>query len=493
MNKFISSTFQRLFDFESISSRLIVYILLASSLITLLGTGYQLYTDFRRDVDQIEERMSQIQSSYLRGIVNSLWMTDLRQAEVLLEGVMQLPDIEYAEIHSPEGVLLVKGELIEDQYLENRFPLRYTHQSEVFDLGELRLLASLNDVYARLWERLLIILLTQGIKTFLISGFIFVLVQFLITRHLSTMARYAHEVTPEKLDAPLVLLRHQRKDELNEVVVAFNRMRKSLQDYYHQLHSELTRRTSAEKELLGYKNTLEEQVVERTDELRSANQKLREENRERTQAETRLKSSLQEKEVLLQEVHHRVKNNMQIISSMLRLQFRNIHDEQLATLMSDLQQRIQIMSMVHEKLYQSTSLSHIDLPDFISHLSEELLSSFGITSDQVLLNLDLDPVSLNVNYTIPCGLIINELITNSLKYAFTEGRKGRLSIKLKILAGKRIFLTVDDDGPGLPPDLNWQNSHSTGMRLIHILSQQLKGEYSLKNNNGTCFELIFQE
>ena len=246
MNKFISSTFQRLFDFESISSRLIVYILLASSLITLLGTGYQLYTDFRRDVDQIEERMSQIQSSYLRGIVNSLWMTDLRQAEVLLEGVMQLPEIEYAEINSPEGVLLIKGELIEDQFLENRFPLRYTHQSEVFDLGELRLLASLNDVYARLWERLLIILLTQGIKTFLISGFIFVLVQFLITRHLSTMARYAHEVTPEKLDAPLVLLRHQRKDELNEVVVAFNRMRKSLQDYYHQLHSELTRRSSAE-------------------------------------------------------------------------------------------------------------------------------------------------------------------------------------------------------------------------------------------------------
>ena len=182
--------------------------------------------------------------------------------------------------------LLIQGELIDDQFLENRFPLRYTHQSEVFDLGELRLLASLNDVYARLWERLLIILLTQGIKTFLISGFIFVLVQFLITRHLSTMARYAHEVTPEKLDAPLVLLRHQRKDELNEVVVAFNRMRKSLQDYYHQLHSELTRRTSAEKELLGYKNTLEEQVVERTDELRSANQKLREENRERTQAET---------------------------------------------------------------------------------------------------------------------------------------------------------------------------------------------------------------
>ena len=161
--------------------------------------------------------------------------------------------------------------------------------------------------------------------------------------------------------------------------------------------------------------------------------------------------------------------------------------------MRELQQRIQIMSMVHEKLYQSTSLSHIDLPDFISHLSEELLSSFGITSDQVSLNLDLDSVALNVNYTIPCGLIINELITNSLKYAFTEGRKGRLNIKLKILAGKRIFLTVVDDGPGLPPDLNWQNSHSTGMRLIHILSQQLKGEYSLKNNNGTCFELIFQE
>lgn len=273
MNKIISLTSQRLFDFESISRRLIVYILLASSLITLLGTGYQLYTDYRRDVDLIEERMSQIKSSYLGGIVNSLWMTDLRQAEVLLEGVVQLPDMEYAEIQSPEGVLLVQGEVIEEQFLEYRFPLRYTHQSELFELGELRLLASLNEVYARLWDKLLIILLTQGIKTFLISGFIIVLVQFLITRHLGTMARYAHEITPEKLDSPLELHRHRRKDELNEVVVAFNRMRKKLQDYYHQLNSELIRRTSAEKELLGYKNTLEEQVLERTDELRSANKK----------------------------------------------------------------------------------------------------------------------------------------------------------------------------------------------------------------------------
>lgn len=493
MNKIISLTSQRLFDFESISRRLIVYILLASSLITLLGTGYQLYTDYRRDVDLIEERMSQIQSSYLGGIVNSLWMTDLRQAEVLLEGVVQLPDMEYAEIQSPEGVLLVQGEVIEEQFLEYRFPLRYTHQSELFELGELRLLASLNEVYARLWDKLLIILLTQGIKTFLISGFIIVLVQFLITRHLGTMARYAHEITPEKLDSPLELHRHQRKDELNEVVVAFNRMRKKLQDYYQQLNSELIRRTSAEKELLGYKNTLEEQVLERTDELRSANKKLQDENRERTKAETWLKSSLQEKEVLLQEVHHRVKNNMQIISSMLRLQFRHIHDEQLEIMMRDLQQRIQTMSMVHEKLYQSTSLSNIDLPDFISHLSKELLTSLGINADQVVLDLDLEPMTLDVNHTISCGLIINELITNSLKYAFTVGRKGKLSIKLKILPGNRIFLSVADDGPGLPPNQNLQDPHSTGMRLIQILSQQLKGEYSLKNDNGTYFELKFKE
>ena len=132
--------------------------------------AYQLYTDYRRDVGLIEERMIQIKSSYLRGIVNSLWMTDLRQAEVLLEGVVQLPDMEYIEIRSPEGVWLKHGKVTEEQVLEYRFPLRYIHQAEEFDLGELRLLASLDDVYARLWDKLLIILLTQAIKTFLISA-----------------------------------------------------------------------------------------------------------------------------------------------------------------------------------------------------------------------------------------------------------------------------------------------------------------------------------
>jgi two-component sensor histidine kinase/HAMP domain-containing protein len=401
--------------------------------------------------------------------------------------------MEYVEIQSPEGVWLKHGKEIEEQVLEYRFPLRYLHQSEEFDLGELRLLASLDDVYARLWDKLLIILLTQAIKTFLISGFILVLVQFLITRHLSSMARYAHEVTPEKLDAPLILHRKHRNDELNEVVVAFNRMRKSLQDYYQQIREELTRRTAAEKELLDYKNKLEEQVVVRTEELRTANKKLHEEVNERTLAEKKLTASLQEKEVLLQEVHHRVKNNMQIISSMLRLQFRNTKDEHLESLMSELQQRIHTMSLVYEKLYQSTSLSHIDLPDFISHLSQELLSSFGVSADQVLLKLDLEPMTLDVNCTIPCGLIINELITNSLKYAFAEGKKGGIEIMLKMLEHQRVFLSVCDDGPGLPAGTNWKHSHSSGMRLIHILSEQLKGEYKLKNDNGTCFELIFRE
>ena len=251
--------------------------------------------------------------------------------------------------------------------------------------------------------------------------------------------------------------------------------------------------TYAEKELLYYKNKLEEQVVERTNELHKANLKLHEEINERTQAEKKLTTSLMEKEVLLQEVHHRVKNNMQIISSMLRLQFRNTKDEHLESLMRELQQRIHTMSLVHEKLYQSTSLSHIDLPDFISHLSEELLTTFGISSEQVNLKLDLEPMTLDVNYTIPCGLIINELITNSLKYAFTEGRNGCIKIHLKSLDKKRVFLSVCDDGPGLPSETRWKDSKSTGMRLIHILSEQLKGEYKLKNDNGTCFQLIFQE
>ena len=489
----LASASRPLFHREAIGSRLIVFILMASSLFTLLATGFQVYTDYQRDVGLIESRMAQIRDSYLEGIANSLWITDIRQTTVLLEGVVRLPDMHFAEVQSSEGVQLKQGTLPETSQVESRFPLRYRDRQEEFNLGELRLVASLDGVHSRLWDRVLIILTTQAIKTFLIAGFILVIVQLLLTRHLGTMAQFAHAVTPENLHTPLQLHRPRRDDELNDVVVAFNRMRETLQRSYRQLREELGLRQRAESELVRYKEHLEEQVEVRTEELREANESLQEEVRERTQMGEQLRTSLQEKEVLIQEVHHRVKNNMQIISSMIRLQFRHIENETLEQLIRDLQQRVHTMSLVHEKLYKSRSLSRIDLADFIRELAQELLHSYSRPSESVKLNLALEPVKLSVDYTIPCGLIINELLTNTLKYAFPAGQQGTIYIRLKTLQGRQVLLSVCDDGPGYPELSDWSKSTTTGLRLIHLLSAQLRGEYHAINDPGACFELKFQE
>ncbi len=493
MKQAFSPTPKWLFNRQSIGHRLIVYILIASSLITLLGTGFQLYTDYRRDLGQINERMQQIQTSYLEGIINSIWMADIRQAQVLLKGVVRLPDMRYAHIRTPEGIWLKEGEQVHNQSLTFAFPLKYVHQEEEFDLGELRLTATLENVYARLWDKILIILFTQGVKTFLVSGFILVVVHLMITRHLGTLALYAHETTPENLESPVALQRTAKKDELHEVVVAFNRMRRSLQTYYQQLREELLRRHEAENELVKYQEHLEEQVEARTNQLSSANRQLEDEIHERREAEHQLKASLSEKEVLLEEVNHRVKNNMQIISSMLRLQFRNLKDPGLEIQLNEIQQRIQTMSLVHEKLYQSSTLSRIDLPDFITDLSRELLSSYGISGERVKLHLELASVSLDMSLTIPCGLIINELFINSLKYAFPDETKGEIHIELFREPPGQIRLQFYDNGPGLPPETDWTQSSGMGLRLIHILSRQLRGEYKLRSENGTRFELNFPE
>ncbi len=476
---------------DSIGSRLIFSILLASSLFTLLGTGYQLQTDYRRDVHLIEDRMEQIRTSYLQGIINSLWMTDLRQTQVLLEGVVRLPDMRFAEIRSPEGVQMEEGIRPAASEVEHRYPLRYTHNGESYDLGELRLVASLAEAEQRLWDRVLLILATQALKTFLISGFIFILVQRLLTRHLGTMADFAHATTPETLAAPLQLQRVKRHDELEEVVFAFNRMRQTLRQYTEQLRDELKRRAEAEAELMRYKQQLEEQVLSRTEELRQANEQLLQEVEERIDAGNRLQHSLKEKEILLQEVHHRVKNNMQIISSMLRLQFRSIREERLEELTRELQQRIHTMSLIHEKLYRAPELTQIDFPEFVRELAQELLASYS-THEVTKLNLQLAPVRIRLDHVIPCGLILNELLTNAIKHARTSDPT-HIQVELRPVANQQIRLAVCDNGPGFPELANWGQSETTGLRLIHLLSRQIGQAYHAFNANGACFELEFPE
>lgn len=213
---------------------------------------------------------------------------------------------------------------------------------------------------------------------------------------------------------------------------------------------------------------------------------------ERKKAEAKLRESLIEKEVLLQEIHHRVKNNMQIISSLIGLQIRNIKEQAYVDMLRESQSRIKTMALVHEKLYRSESLDNIDFHDYITNLCNDLLMSFGIISNRVILTIEADKVFLPLDTAIPCGLIINELISNSLKHAFPDSRHGKIQIKLYPIDTKQFALIVYDNGIGIQKEIDFRKTETLGLNIVGTLVRQLKGKIELNKNNGTEFRISFK-
>lgn len=214
---------------------------------------------------------------------------------------------------------------------------------------------------------------------------------------------------------------------------------------------------------------------------------------ERKRAEKALVESLKEKEVLLREIHHRVKNNMQIISSLLRLQAGTLKDHDAKTIFQSCQDRIRSMSLVHEKLYMSKSLSGINFLDYINSLTSSLFQINKVSSDLIQLKLDIEEVFFDIQTAIPCGLILNELISNSLKYAFPLGRKGTIEISLASLGNNFYRLIVKDDGIGFSQEVDFENPEFFGIQIVKLLTDQLGGEVLLKRDFGTTFEISFKD
>ena len=220
---------------------------------------------------------------------------------------------------------------------------------------------------------------------------------------------------------------------------------------------------------------------------------------ERKKAMDGLERMVDEKNILIKEIHHRVKNNMQIISSLLNLQSQHLKaDEQFAvSILKESQNRVKSMAMIHENLYQSKDFTHIKFEDYITRLVYELFYSYSGDADKIRLVVDVDDVNLNMETAVPCGLIVSELFTNSVKYAFPEGREGEIRVSLKQEPGKdddrEFILTVSDDGVGFPPDLDYRNTETLGLELVNSLTCQIDGNISLDLTQGTKFTVKFKE
>ena len=212
---------------------------------------------------------------------------------------------------------------------------------------------------------------------------------------------------------------------------------------------------------------------------------LKEQVEERTRAE-------KEKEVLLREIHHRVKNNMQVISSLLKLQSGSIEDKRAVDMLKESQDRIRSMALVHEKLYESKDLTNIDFDEYIKYLVQILFRSYEINREKIRLKLNIEKIELNIEKAIPCGLIVNELLLNCLKHAFTDGGEGEIEVSLLFINGNEVELAVSDNGVGIPEEMDLKNSGSLGLKLVNILTDQINAKLDLDRSKGTKFQIRFK-
>ena len=209
--------------------------------------------------------------------------------------------------------------------------------------------------------------------------------------------------------------------------------------------------------------------------------------------EEQLRASLGEKEILLKEIHHRVKNNLQIIYSLLSLQSDHILDERTLELFNDSKHRVRSMALIHEKLYLSADLARIGFGEYIHALTSDLLSSYSLSPAVVDLKTHISDVHLSVDTAIPCGLLVNELFTNCLKYAFSDGQEGEINIELQKNGGEEFSLVIGDNGIGLPEEMDFRNTESLGLQLVNSLAAQLNGAVELDSTHGMVSTVTFRD
>lgn len=228
------------------------------------------------------------------------------------------------------------------------------------------------------------------------------------------------------------------------------------------------------------------------EELGRLNNDLTNAQRELTKKNIQLTQLNQQKEMLIKEVHHRVKNNLMIISSLLNLQSNYLKDDESKEIFKESQNRAKSMALIHERLYRSTDLKNIEFKEYITTLANDLYRTYVKDPSRVSLQMIIEDVNIDINAAIPLGLILNELITNSMKHAFPDGREGTISISF----GKNIngfILKVSDDGVGVPDDLDYTKTDSLGLQLVTSLTRQINGKIELDKDHGTMFTITFKE
>ena len=288
-------------------------------------------------------------------------------------------------------------------------------------------------------------------------------------------------------------LEGEQEDEIGYMINTYGKLANLISKYSQTLEQKIEERNKAQENLKILNEQLETGVQQRTAELVITNQNLNRQIIEKEKSDAQVRKSLQEKELLLKEIHHRVKNNLLVVSNLLDFQADYIEDRAIIKMFENSQHRIHSMALIHEQLYNSSDLKKLNLSDYLLALVDKLSDSYETYRKGIKFLTDIEQVYLNIETAHPCGLIINELIANALEHAFPDEQPGTIWLKLKKEEPKQITLTIADDGIGFPENLDFQETESLGLQLVCTLTEQLEGAIELVRTKGTSFTLSFSE
>jgi len=330
-------------------------------------------------------------------------------------------------------------------------------------IGKVYLQSNLNEIYDRLKNYTIVVALVLCLS-FLISYVMAAWMRRIITEPILHLANKSREVSLKKDYS--IRAKKFSNDELGFLTEQFNEMLGRIQE--HEVAIQLA-----------------------SHELENKAQLLQIELTERKEAEKKIKKSLAEKEILLKEIHHRVKNNLQVISSLLYLQSNKAFEPTTMELFNESQNRIRSMALIHEQLYQSEDLVSINFIDYIKGLISHLSNSYQTELHKIKIEKKIENVQLSIDKAIPTGLIINELVSNSLKHAFPDNKKGKINIQMTLNKDKNVHLIIEDNGIGLPEELDPKNPDSLGLQLVNTLTKQLRGTIKYHTSKGTKYLITF--
>jgi two-component sensor histidine kinase len=478
----------------SFKTRIVILFLAISLLTLMLSSSILIYHDLKAFKESMKRNLSVLAATIAANSRAAMIFEDPNQGERILAALKAEPQVYYAILKDIKGndfvhykkedidlsIYPIEGEIEDKSSFFSKY-LKFVHPVKMDDqaIGEIHLFVELTEMNR------LIVTYTQLIgfvivATLPVAFLISLQLQKLISKPILNLAFETKKISESTQN--YIPLTYGGKDEIGVLYEGFNQM--------------MSRINARENELIHYRNTLEAMVKTRTLELANSNEELQSEVIEKKRVEQDLRKSLEEKEVLLKEIHHRVKNNLQIISSLLKLETYHSKEEHSVKVLADCSNRIESMALLHEKIYEAKNLKEIDFEQYILDLSNYLLASFGKTNNKIKISLVFSDTYMDIDLALPLGLIIQELITNSLKYGFPNDQIGQIHVTFNNTeypsSGNFFELQYSDTGVGLNEDFDLNSSSTLGLKLVRrLVEKQLGGTIELGQKNKAEFKIRF--